>query len=61
MGLRPRGDISGFNYADVPVILPEMYHMKNVEHDAAAATPEFRQTMAEGLEMGILDYLDTLK
>ena len=60
MGLRPRGDISGFNWADVPSILPEMFHMQNPEHDALAATPEFRQIMAEGLAQGVLAYLDTL-
>lgn len=60
MGLRPRSDISGFNWSDVPVILPEMLHMQNEQDDARAATPEFRQTMAEGLAIGILQYLDTL-
>jgi N-acetylmuramoyl-L-alanine amidase len=59
-GLTPRADISGFNWADVPVILPEMLHMQNEEHDAKAATPEFRQKMAEGLAAGIIQYLETL-
>ena len=60
-GLISRTDISGFNYSDVPVILPEMYRMGNTTHDAQAAGPEFRQTLAEGLEAGILQYLDTLR
>ncbi len=60
-GLIPRSDISGFNWSDVPVILPEMLHMGNPEDDLKVSTPEFRQKMAEGLAMGILEYLDTLK
>ncbi len=59
-GLRPRSDISGFNWADVPTILPEMLYMQNTDHDTKAASPEFRQKMAEGLAGGIIKYLKTL-
>jgi len=59
-GLRPRSDISGFNYSDVTVILPEMLHMQNAADDQLAATPAFRQKMAEGMALGILAYLETL-
>lgn len=61
LGLTPRSDMSGFNWSDVPVILPEMLHMQNTAHDALAATPAFRQIMAEGLAEGIFAYLDTLR
>lgn len=60
LGLRTRDDMSGFNWSDVPVILIEMLHLENPEHGALVATPEFRQTMAEGLMQGILAYLDTV-
>lgn len=60
-GVIPRSDISGFNWSDVPVILPEMYHMQNVEDDRLAATPEFQKKMAEGLSLGIVEYLETLE
>ncbi|MBN1477553.1 N-acetylmuramoyl-L-alanine amidase [Candidatus Sumerlaeota bacterium] len=60
LGLTPRSDIAGFNWSDVPVILPEMFHMQNAEHDALAATPAFRQLLAEGLAEGIFAYLDTV-
>lgn len=60
-GLQERADISGFNWSDVPVILPEMLNMRNPADDARAADPEFRQIMAEGLAIGILEYLDTLQ
>jgi len=59
-GIVPRTDISGFNYSDVTAILPEMLHMRNVDDDKLAATPAFRQVMAEGLAIGILEYLKTL-
>jgi len=59
-GLTPRSDISGFNWSDVPVILPEMLHMQNPEDDIRAASPAFRQVMAEGLADGIVQYLETL-
>lgn len=59
-GVRPRSDISGFNWADVPTILPEMLHMQNTDHDTKAASLEFRQKMAEGMADGIIKYLKTL-
>jgi len=59
-GLTPRSDMTGFNWSDVPVILPEMLKMQNVDDDKLAATPDFRQKMAEGLEKGIVEYLETL-
>lgn len=59
-GLTPRSDMTGFNWSDVPVILPEMLKMQNLDDDILASTPEFRQKMAEGLAIGIVEYLETL-
>ncbi len=59
-GLTPRTDLSGFNYANVTSILPEMIYMQNVSDDQLVATPAFRQKMAEGLAIGVLNYLATL-
>jgi len=59
-GLIPRSDLTGFNWADVPTILAEMFQMQNAEDDKLGATPEFRQKLAEGLAAGILEYLKTL-
>jgi len=42
------------------VILPEMLHLQNPEDDQKASTPEFRQKMAEGLAIGVLEYLKTV-
>ena len=59
-GLVPRSDLTGFNFADVPAILPEMLNMSHSGDDANAANPTFRQTMAQGLADGIEAYLLTL-
>ena len=58
LGLTERPDITGFNWADVPVILPEMLHMGHSTEDALVATDSFRQTMAEALKHGIMEYLN---
>ena len=59
LGLTERSDITGFNWADVPVILPEMLHMGNSVEDNLAATDSFRQTIAEALKHGIMEYLNS--
>jgi N-acetylmuramoyl-L-alanine amidase len=59
-GLTPRTDLTGFNWSDVPVVLPEMLKMQNAQDDILASTPEFRQKMAEGCAKGIIEYLNTL-
>jgi N-acetylmuramoyl-L-alanine amidase len=60
LGLTPRSDLTGFNWSDVPVILPEMLHMGNSTEDALVATDAFRQTMAEALKRGIIEYLNSI-
>lgn len=59
LGLTPRSDLTGFNWSDVPVILPEMLHMGNPSADALVATEAFRQTMAGALKHGIMEYLNS--
>jgi N-acetylmuramoyl-L-alanine amidase len=59
-GLMPRGDISGFNWSDVTVILPEMFHMQNADDDLKASDPEYLKFLAEGVASGIIKYLETL-
>ncbi len=56
-GYSERSDLSGFNWSDVPVVLPEMLHQTNAIEDALAAQDSFRQTMAQGLADGIMAYL----
>ncbi len=59
LGLTERSDITGFNWSDVPVILPEMLHMGNSVEDNLVSTDSFRQTMAEALKHGIMEYLNS--
>ena len=56
-GYSERSDLSGFNWSDVPSVLPEMLHQTNATDDALAAREDFRQLMAQGLSEGILEYL----
>jgi N-acetylmuramoyl-L-alanine amidase len=56
-GLQERSDFTGFNWADVPVILVEMGFMSNPTEDRLLATPAYQQRAAIGLCRGTLRYL----
>ena len=56
-GIQERSDFTGFNWADVPVILVEMGFMTNPLEDRALATPAVRQRAAVGLCRGTLRFL----
>jgi N-acetylmuramoyl-L-alanine amidase len=56
-GLQERSDFTGFNWADVPVILVEMGFMSNPTEDRLLATPEYQRRAALGLCRGTLRYL----
>ena len=56
-GLQERSDFSGFNWADVPVILVEMGFMTNPTEDRLLATSAYRRRAAVGLCRGTLRYL----
>ncbi|MCZ7589094.1 MAG: N-acetylmuramoyl-L-alanine amidase [Gaiella sp.] len=56
-GIRERADFTGFNWADVPVILVELGFMTNAAEDRALATPAVRQRAALGLCRGTLRFL----
>ena len=53
-GLQERSDFTGFNWADVPVILVEMGFMTNPREDRLLATEAYRQRAAVGLCRGTL-------
>lgn len=57
-GLSVRDDITGFNWSDVPVILPEIGLMTNPTEDALLATPEYQAKIVHGLTQAILSYLE---
>ena len=56
-GLQERSDFSGFNWADVPVILVEMGFMTNRTDDRLLATATYQQRAAVGLCRGALRFL----
>jgi N-acetylmuramoyl-L-alanine amidase len=56
-GITERSDFTGFNWADVPVILVELGFMTNPVEDRLLATPAIRQRAAVGLCRGTLRFL----
>ncbi len=56
-GLDPRSDITGFNWADVPVILPELGFLTNPGEDRVLASGAGQQEAAVGICRGILRFL----
>jgi len=56
-GLQERSDFTGFNWADVPVILVEMGFMTNPTEDRLLATSAYQRRAALGLCSGTLRYL----
>jgi len=56
-GIQERSDYTGFNWADVPVILVELGFMTNPSEDRALARPAVRERAAVGLCRGTLRFL----
>ena len=56
-GLHERSDFTGFNWADVPVILVELGFMTNRTEDRLLATREYQRRAAFGLCRGALRFL----
>lgn len=56
-GLQERSDFTGFNWADVPVVLVEMGFMTNRTEDRLLATPAYQRRAAVGLCRGALRFL----
>ncbi len=56
-GLQEHSDFTGFNWADVPVILVEMGFMTNATEDRLLATPAYQRRAALGLCRGTLRFL----
>lgn len=56
-GIQERSDFTGFNWADVPVVLVELGFMTNAREDRALATDAGRARAALGLCRGTLRFL----
>ena len=56
-GLVVRGDLTGFNWSKVPVILIECGFMSNPEEKAKLQRPEYQKKIADGIVIGFLNYI----
>lgn len=56
-GIKPRTDISGFNYAEMPSVLIETGFMSNPVEDKLLASPHYQDKLAIGMADGIVAYL----
>jgi N-acetylmuramoyl-L-alanine amidase len=57
-GLDERRDMTGFNWSDVPVVLPEIGFMTNPGEDRLLATAAYQDKIVKGLTQAILEYLE---
>jgi N-acetylmuramoyl-L-alanine amidase len=57
LGLDRRGDITGFNWADVPAILPELGFLTNEADRRVLTSPSGQTRAALGLCRGVLRFL----
>ena len=56
-GITPVGNLSGFNWSQVPSVLVEMGNMPNNSEDLKLVTPSYQQTLADGMANGIVEFL----
>jgi len=56
-GIDARSDITGFNWCDVPVILPEIGFMTNPAEDRLLATAAYQDKIVSGLVRAIVAFL----
>ncbi len=57
-GLDERDDMTGFNWSDVPVIMPELGFMTNPEEDRLLATSSYQQKIAVALAEATVRFLN---
>lgn len=58
LGLMPRSDLTGFNWADVPAILIESGFLTNRHERALLHSEAYQWKLARGLAVGTQAYLD---
>ena len=59
LGLVERSDLTGFNWADVPVVLAETGFLSNAAEGARLHSAGYRARIARGLAEGAIAYLRT--
>lgn len=55
-GLSPRGDMTGFNWSEVPVVLVEMGFLSNPNEDELLNTDSYQNKIAVGIVNGVDSY-----
>lgn len=55
-GLSERGDLTGFNFSKIPVILIELGFMTNPEEDQKMSDTNFQKKMVQGIVKGVIEY-----
>lgn len=55
-GLKPRTDLTGFNWLEVPSILIEMGFMTNIDEDVLMSKPEYQDKIVAGIKAGLDSY-----
>lgn len=58
-GLQERGDLTGFNWSDVPIVLVEMGFMTNPDEDRLLRSEAYQDKIVQGLVDGIVEFLRT--
>ncbi|MCY6372718.1 N-acetylmuramoyl-L-alanine amidase family protein [Clostridium ganghwense] len=53
-GIIERGDITGFNWSKVPVVLVEMGFLSNAEEDKLLSSNDYQEKIAEAMVKGIV-------
>lgn len=53
LGLRRRSDLTGFNWANVPVVLAETGFLTNPAEDRLLRSPAYQLRVAQGLAAGV--------
>lgn len=56
-GVDARSDMTGFNWSDVPVIIPEIGFLTNPDEDRLLATEAYRQKIADALADAAVRFL----
>lgn len=56
-GLDARRDMTGFNWSDVPTVLPEIGFMTNPDEDRLLANEAYQNKIVQGLTRAILSFL----
>jgi N-acetylmuramoyl-L-alanine amidase len=61
LGIVARPDLTGFNWADVPAVLPELGFLTNPREDRLLTSPAYQQRAAKGMERGIRAFVPPRK